>query len=605
MKKNNNKITIPRVFLFVSLIVLSFIYALPNFYNKNPSVVIVPKVETVKIELAENVIDNLKINNDIKSKDIKLINNELIITFKSINSQMKGYEKIREAINNDKFYTNLTLTPSSPKWLDMFNAKSTSLGLDLMGGVHFLMEVDVEDVQQKTLIKYRKLINNKIIKNFEGATIKTVGDELIIIPNSPEIEKHLNDYIHIFEINNDDEKIVLKFSQYFSNKISENAVKQNILTLKNRVNEIGVAEPVVQREGKTRIVVQLPGIQDTEKAKSIIGTTASLVFKQLKGDGESNIETIDVPDYNDNVIYTFHKGSILTGSSIIDANSGFDPESRTPLVSVELDSEGGEIMFDYTTKNKGVFIGSILNETLYNNSVDENGNVITTKTTTTKAINVARIQGAFSNRFQITGIENKHEAHQLAILLRSGSLAAPINIIEERTIGPNMGAENIEKGKISILIGFLLVLILMVYRYKKLGLIANVCVTVNLLLLLSILSFIGATLTLPGIAGIILTVGMAVDGNVVIFERIKEEYKIKANLVKAIENGYAKAFSSIVAANVTTFIAAVILFIFGTGPVKGFAITLSIGIFTSLITSIYLSKFFVDIVYRNKKELNI
>ena len=596
LKKVSKKQTV----IFVLLIALSFIYALPNFYNKAPSVVIIPKDGTSLTVEKQNEINKALID----LGKLKSNNDTYEMNFSSIENQMKGYENIKNILDTNDYYINLTLLATSPEWLNSFSAKSTSLGLDLMGGVHFLMEVDIEDIKEKTLLDYK---NNILLDYTEDKiNIKETLNDLTITPYSKKLDDFLVDkYLNILDIKEVNNSMVVTLNSVYLKNTIDSAVKQNIFTLKNRVNELGVAEPIVQREGVSRIVVQLPGIQDTEKARDLIGTTASLSFRELKEDGLETDDAENITERESGLDYLFYKKPIIDGKTIIDASSGLNPETSAPLVSVTLNSEGGGKMLDFTTENVGKMMGSVLVETAYSTVVDDRGVKTKNKTVTKNAINIARVQGAFSTRFQITGLNDKDEAHKLAILLRSGSLAAPVDIIEERTIGPNMGAENIDNGKKSIMIGFLLVLLLMVLKYRSLGLVANFCVIINLLLLLSFLSMLGATLTLPGLAGILLTVGMAVDGNVVIFERIKEEYKKTENVAKSIKNGYDKAFSTIIDANITTFIAAFILFIFGTGPVKGFAVTLSIGIITSIITSVYLSRYIVETFFSNKKELKI
>lgn len=600
-KIKENKISIPRMLIYSALTIGSALYALPNFYEKVPSVVVVPKDVNSQYTI-EDITNKLK-NDHIKYDFVKNKNNDIQIGFDTINEQMKGYERIQNFFPKDKYYTNITTVSSQPEWLTSINAKAASLGLDLMGGVHFLMEVDTKDLKEKTFVKY-----SKNIKAIDPNLNIVVEKGLITIKNFTKSDKDKieNEYSNVFNIVESESKdtLSLTFKQSYLDNITDLAVKQNVLTLKNRVNELGVAEPVVQREGTDRIVIQLPGIQDTQKAKSIIGTTATLEFRAVKEDGikDSNSEYVQMMDTMKPIL--FYKDSIIEGDSIIDASSGFDPQSNTPLVSVVLDSNAGNVMLDFTSKNKGSYMGSVLHETTYSTEKDEKGNDVKTKHVDTKAINVAKIQGVFSNRFQITGLDDKDESHKLAILLRSGSLAAPVDIIEEKTIGPNMGAENIKKGTTSIIVGFFAVLLVMFARYRAFGLVANFCVFINLLLLLSTLSFIGATLTLPGIAGIILTVGMAVDGNVIIFERIKEEYLKTGKVKKAINMGYSKATATIVDANITTLIAAVFLFAFGSGPIKGFAVTLSLGILTSMITSVFLSKFIMDLLFINKEKLN-
>lgn len=595
-----NKRNIYKMSFFVLLVVLSFIYALPNFYGKTPSVVLIPKGDIeINLDIYESKAKELGVETN---SEISEVDNSLSFRFDTIENQMNGYNTIKGHINDDDFYVNLTLLPTSPKWLENFGASGTPLGLDLMGGVHFLMEVDTDYAISSALKSYRKIM----IRDFNLSIIGEIKDNGIVFsPYSSKLEDNIiKQYSEIFTVSNNNDKLIASLKPQYIKTTIDNAVKQNIFILKNRVNELGVAEPIIQREGNSRIVVQLPGIQDTQKARDLIGTTASLYFKKVKDDNILN-EDSEVIKNEDGVSYVFFKDSIINGKSIIDASSGINPENNSAIVSVTLDSDGGNKMLEYTSKNIGSYMGSIIVETSYYTTKNEKGEEIKEKKITKNAINVARIQSTFSNRFQVTGLDNKDEAHKLAILLRAGSLAAPVDIIEERTIGPNMGAENIKNGKLSILIGFIMVLILMIVKYKSFGVVANFCVLVNLLMLLSLLSMIGSTLTLPGIAGILLTVGMAVDANVVIFERIKEEYKKKNNVKKSIKNGYDKALSSIVDANFTTFIAAFMLFMFGTGPVKGFAVTLSIGIITSLITSIYLSRFIVETYYNNKKELNI
>lgn len=589
--------TIKGIFYFI-MVCIAVVYAAPNFYPKDPAVTIVSKNNTVILPEDVKIIENNKTKIGYESVDIS--ESEVVVKFATIENQMKGYETVSSLISDD-YYKNLNLVSSHPDFLDTFGAKSASLGLDLRGGVHFLMEVDSEDAIKRSVLNAKNSIESEV----DGIVIDQ--NELSISSSHPEFESKLAPFnqklVSQFVIVTADDGITTAtLTDAYKKSLSDSIVKQNIITLKNRVNEIGVAEPVVQREGSNRIIVQLPGIQDTQKAKEIIGATATLDFKGVSPIATDKTEAIRSLDGQ---MYNFFKKSIISGETITDASTGFDPQTSAPLVSVELDSVGGNQMLKYTSENKGQLMGSVLKTTIYNTKIDENGNEYKEKTIIKEAINVARIQGVFSTRFQISGVDDKNEAHKLAILLRSGALAAPIEIIEEKTIGPNLGAENIEKGKLSIGIGFILVLILMAIRYKTLGMIANFCVLINMMALLSILSILGATLTLPGIAGIILTVGMAVDANVIIFERIKEEYSRKGDVKKSIKNGYNKALSSVVDANVTTLIAAIVLFAFGSGAVKGFSVTLLIGIITSLLTSIYLSRFIVETVYKNKTEIKL
>ena len=386
------------------------------------------------------------------------------------------------------------------------------------------------------------------------------------------------------------------------------ALKQNITTLRNRVNELGVAEPIIQQQGSERIVVQLPGVQDTARAKEILGAVATIEFRLVdeKNDLQTAISSGKVPvgsklyHFKDGRPLLLKNSVIATGENITGASSGID-QNNAPMVNIQLDNAGGRSMLE-TTKE---FLHHRMAVVYIENKVEtvlENGEMVKVRTKTQDIINAATIQGTFSNRFQVTGMESARAARNLALLLRAGSLSAPIEIIEERTIGPSLGADNIAKGLLSVLVGFALVLVFMAWRYRVFGLVANVALTLNLVTIVAVLSIIQATLTLPGIAGIVLTVGMAVDANVLIFERIKEELKTTNNIQKAISAGYEKALLTIADANITTLIASIVLFSFGTGAIKGFAVTLSIGIVTSMFTAIVASRALINLIYGGKKD---
>ena len=417
----------------------------------------------------------------------------------------------------------------------------------------------------------------------------------------------------IVEGSETDLQLSLEISSEAQNAAKSGALKQNITTLRNRVNELGVAEPIIQQQGTDRIVVQLPGVQDTARAKEILGAVATLEFRLV--DEKNDLETAVQSGKNPvgSKLYKFKDGTplllktsvIVTGENIVDAASGVDQDNG-PMVSINLDNAGGRTMLE-TTKE---FLHHRMAVVFIENKVEtivEDGKTVKKRSKTQDIINAAIIQGTFSSRFQITGIDSLREARNLALLLRAGSLSAPIEIIEERTIGPSLGADNIRQGLISVLVGFAMVLLFMGWRYRVFGLVANLALTINLVTIVSILSMLQATLTLPGIAGIVLTVGMAVDANVLIFERIKEELKLNKNIQKAISAGYAKALLTIADANITTLIASLVLFSFGTGPVKGFAVTLSIGIITSMFTAIVFSRAVINLIYGGRKveELSI
>ncbi|MDC0482530.1 protein translocase subunit SecD [Gammaproteobacteria bacterium] len=521
-------------------------------------------------------------------------------------------------------YSLPTFYSEVPAWLTSVNAKKMNLGLDLKGGVHFLMEVDLDEVVKnkskklsndirsqlrKEKIRYKKYSHqdNNIYIEFNDNGFYERTEDLV-----------KNSYQNTFDIkkiNNNAMEITI--SEDALNELRIAAIKQNTTTLRNRVNELGVAEPIVQQSGKTRIVVELPGIKDTTRAKDIIGATATLEFKMVDEDSDAYAaEDSDQISFNSKLYYDdagqpvlLKRNVILTGENIVDASSGFDRNSR-PSVNITLDGPGAKRFANTTDDNIGNLMAVLFIESKSEQRII-NGESKRVTRKYEKIISLATIQERLSKSFQITGLDSSKQARDLALYLRAGSMAAPMYIIEERTIGPSLGADNIEKGKISVIIGLILVLVFMVYYYRVFGLFANSALIINILIIISIMSLIpGATLTLPGIAGIVLTVGMAVDANVLIFERIKEEIKNGSTPLASIELGYKKAFSTIADANITTLIASIILFIFGTGPIKGFAVTLSIGVISSMFTAIIVTRVLANLLYENKtnfktRKLNI
>jgi len=490
------------------------------------------------------------------------------------------------------------------------------LGLDLRGGVHFLLEVDMNEVvrmandryynelrnilREDRLYKIIKIENQSLNVEFKTSDAKLKGDELV--------RKDLSDLVIKDSVEPNSNSSIYEMSDSAKREAKLAALKQNITTLRNRVNELGVAEPIIQQQGLERIVVQLPGVQDTARAKEILGAVATIEFRLVdeKNDPQTAVQSGKVPIGSK--LFYFKNGTplllktrvIATGENITGAASGVDQESNSPMVNITLDNAGGRAMLDTTKKhiNERMAVVFIENKV---ESIEKNGKIEKKRTQTKDIINAATIRGTFSSRFQVTGLDSAREARNLALLLRAGSLSAPIEIIEERTVGPSLGADNIERGFISVVIGFLLVLVFMFYKYRLFGMVANVALTLNLVMIVSFLSLLQATLTLPGIAGIVLTVGMAVDANVLIFERIKEELANGTRIQKAIDSGYEKALLTIADANITTLIAAIVLFSFGTGPIKGFAVTLSIGIITSMFTAIIVSRAIINKVYGGKK----
>jgi len=554
----------------------------------------------------------------IKSGDIEsLSNNKLLIRFDSPDTQLTAVEAIKGELGN-KFHTALNLAPATPKWLRGLNPMS--LGLDLRGGVHFLMEVDMKAAIDKSLERhseeFRSFLRGEKI-NYLG--VKRVSNHLVIQFKTTELrdqarQKLKREYRNQIEFGDEETargaalKAVLTQSNIDNTK--RFALQQNITTLRKRVNELGVAEPIIQKQGLDRIVVQLPGVQDPTQAKIILGTTATLEFR-LVDEGANALAAQaggEIPpgdklykERNGNPIL-LKRRVMLTGEYITDASAGFD-ENQRPSVTIVLDSKGAKLFSRATRANVQKLMGVVFIEHKTDIKKLEDGSFKKKTTVSKEVINVARIQEELSKRFQITGLDSPQEAQNLALLLRAGALAAPVYIVEERTIGPSLGEDNIKAGFKSVIIGFVLVLIFMVFYYRVFGLVANMALTLNLVLIVAILSMLQATLTLPGIAGIVLTVGMAVDANVLIYERIKEELRNGLSPQAAISSGYEKAFSTIADANITTLIAAIVLYGMGTGPIKGFAITLAIGIVSSMFTAIMGTRAVINLIYGRKKNL--
>jgi len=600
--------------LIAFFLLLLTLYALPNIYGSDLAIQISGTGDYIVNDQDIRDIESALADNDIEHKSIGLVNSRILIRFDDSQSQLSSKALLKESLSRN-YVVALNLAPSIPQWLSNIGGKAMSLGLDLRGGVHFLLEVDMDAVIATSIDRYENELRSLLKKDRLYRKILKENNSLVVIFK----EQHLKDQakkvikeelpdLMIIEGSESELQLSLGITTDAQSASKKSALKQNITTLRNRVNELGVAEPIIQRQGTERIVVQLPGVQDTARAKEILGAVATLEFRLVdeKNDHQSAVESGKIP--SGSKLYYFKDGRplllktsvIATGENIVDAASSVDQQNNSPMVSITLDNAGGRSMLE-TTKE---YVQHRMAVVYIENRVEtilKDGETIKNRSKTQDIINAATIQGIFSNRFQITGIDSSREARNLALLLRAGSLSAPIEIIEERTIGPSLGADNIQKGLMSVLVGFALVLIFMGWRYRVFGLVANVALTLNLVTIVSILSLIQATLTLPGIAGIVLTVGMAVDANVLIFERIKEELSANKNVQKAISAGYGKALLTIADANITTLIAALVLFSFGTGPVKGFAITLSIGIITSMFTAIIVSRAIINLIYGGKK----
>ncbi len=596
-------------------LLLSALYALPNIFGADLAVQVSSAGDKMITETDLNKVTSTLNAKGVNYKSATLSGRRILVRFKDNASQLSANDYLKTGLGRN-FVVALNLAPSVPSWLTGLGGKAMSLGLDLRGGVHFLLEVDMHSVLLMSMDKYYNELRTLLRTERLYKSIKKQDDYIAIrlktLESKPKVLKiiksELNDLVILDSDNEEALMVFVGISDNAKKQAKSNALKQNMTTLRNRVNELGVAEPIIQQQGLERIVVQLPGVQDTARAKEILGAVATLEFRLVDEENDPQIAVQSGRSPIGSKLYYFKDGRplllksrvIATGENITGAASGIDQESSTPQVNITLDNAGGRAMLDTTKK----YVNHRMAVVFIENKVEtiRKGEKIVKKRTTTKdIINAATIQGTFSSRFQITGIDSAREARNLALLLRAGSLSAPIEIVEERTIGPSLGADNIAKGVLSVIVGFVLVLFFMAFRYRVFGMVANVALTLNLVMIVAVLSLLQATLTLPGIAGIVLTVGMAVDANVLIFERIKEELGVDSNIQKAISSGYDKAVLTIADANITTLIAALVLFSFGTGPIKGFAITLSIGIITSMFTAIIVSRAIINKIYGGKK----
>ena len=613
-----NKFPAWKYALLIVALGLGAIYALPNLFGDDPSVQI---SSTRGFELPTEFPGEVEQVLDVASLDFKAIDftpQRLLVRFESTDLQARAADALRERLG-DEYVVALNLAPATPDYLRAVSAEPMVLGLDLQGGVHFLMEVDMDAAREQQLERFvsdiRLVLRNaglryrsvRVDRNDIVAELRSPEDRQeanrIIARDLPELTLENRDGSETFNIQAQIDETVLQ-------ELQQNALQQNITTLRNRVNELGVSEPIIQQQGASRIVVQLPGVQDTAEAKRVLGSTATVEYRGVdeQNDPYEAQRTGRVPAQSR--LYFDRQGEpillsrtvIASGDNLVGAAAGFDQQSGQPNVVVTLDGVGARRMLEHTTENVGNRMAVVFIEHRPEVEMVDGEEVRTTRRVE-EVISAAVTREPFGRRFQTTGLGTATEATQLAMLLRAGALAAPMQIIEERTVGPSLGQDNIDQGFQSVMIGFVLVLVVMAVFYKAFGLIANVALTTNLVLIVALLSMLGATLTLPGIAGIVLTVGMAVDANVLIFERIKEELRLGNTPQTAIRAGYEKAFSTIADANVTTLIAAIVLFMFGTGPVKGFAVTLSLGIVTSMFTAILGTRAVVNLIYGNRKRV--
>ena len=599
------------------LLVLGFgiVYSLPNLYAPDPAVQISytsssQSADTFLVERVEEVIKDENI-----STKIELENDYVLIRTDTYQNQLKLKDILSKNLVNDVVIA-LNLAPTTPRWLMDIGANPMKLGLDLRGGVHFLMQVDTETAlknrQNGTLQDLRIRFREEKIR-YNQALVQDNSSILLKFNNiesKEKAEEFINDNYTQFNLpllSNENNSLVLSLSDLEIEQIESDAIDQNLTTLRNRVNELGVSEPIVQRQGKKRIVVQLPGIQDTAEAKNILGKTATLEFHLEAQMDTPRSRKTSYPYRNGLGAPAFLQDSIiLGGDQVATAQASFD-ENGLPQVNITLDGEGGSKMHRATRGNIGKRLGVLFVEqktrTIYERNAEGKQIPVQESYEVKEIISLATIRAALGTTFRITGLDSPSESSELALLLRAGALAAPMTFVEERTVGPSLGADNIQAGIFSMQLGLLLVLGFILFYYRIFGIAASLALTFNIVLLVAIMSILSATLTLPGIAGIVLTVGMAVDANVLIFSRIREELKRGREPLEAIDAGYNRAFLTIWDANVTTLIVAVILLSYGTGPVKGFAITLSIGIITSMFTAIMGTRAFVNLIYGSKKNL--
>jgi preprotein translocase subunit SecD len=602
--------------LILIVLVLGLLYSLPNLFGEDPAVQISisdgSNMSEVQLGKIENSLDKAAIA--VKSMELKT--KQILVRFNNTSEQMRAADLLRNSMGN-KYIVALNLAPATPQWLRNLGAYPMYLGLDLRGGVHFLLEVDMVAALKQADERYnndiRLALRTAKIRyksvSYESGTIK------VVLRNTADKEAAIDlvdkDFRQLdLKTKDDDLQLLLNISDKEVNAIKKFALAQNITTLRNRVNELGVSEPVIQQQGDHRIVVQLPGVQDTAQAKEILGTTATLEYRKV--DTQHDIQNAlsgRIPvgsklyyERDTKAPVLLKRRVIITGDQIVDASSGID-QNGSSSVSITLNGIGAKKMGRFTKENIGKPMAVVFIEQKNLTKIVD-GKKVRRKVKTEEVISIATVRDAFSRRFQTTGLDSPQEARKLALLLRAGALAAPVDIVEERTVGPSLGQDNIDKGVMSVIVGFVVVLLFMVMYYKVFGLVANLALTFNLVVIVAVLSLLQATLTLPGIAGIVLTVGMAVDANVLIFERIKEELVNKNSPQTSIFLGYEKAFSTIFDANITTLLVALVLFGFGTGPIKGFAITLAVGILTSMFTAILGSRMMINWIYggqRNKK----
>jgi len=607
--------------LIALILVFGVLYALPNLYPQDPAVQISANRGSTVDDALKARVETLLAEQKLQATAIEVGADNLLVRMDNPDVQLRAADYLREKLGRN-YVVALNLASTVPGWLRIIGASPMNLGLDLQGGVHFLMEVDQRAAIDKRENAYADDIRTALrdAKIGYNTVNRTLGQILVELRDAADgaafrsLMARENPQLQVTE-GATPEQIIVRVTDADLAAITNKALEQNIGTLRNRINELGVAEPIIQRQGASRIVVQLPGVQDTAQAKKVLGATATLEYRaQVDGDAYEAARSGRVPP-DARLYYRRDLGSdgkpipvllsrriIASGDQLVDAVSGNDPQGGGPMVSVTLNSAGGKRMFDFTSENVGRGMAVVFVErTPEVRMVD--GKEVRTARISEEVVSVAVIRGVFGKQFQTTGLDSIKEASQLALLLRAGSLAAPVDIVEERVIGPSLGQDNIDAGERAIMIGFLTVCALMIVYYHLFGVISVIALFSNILLLGAVLSLAGATLTMPGIAGIVLTLGMAIDGNVLIAERIREELRNGNTPVSSIRSGYERAWTVILDSNVTKLIASIALFSFGSGPVRGFAVVLFVGVLTSMFTSVTVSRALATLVYGGGRKV--
>ncbi len=607
--------------LALLVLLLSALYSLPNIYPQDPSVQVTANRGSQVDAAFRQRVETALTTAGIAPKQVELQKGgELLVRLKTADAQIKAADVLRQTAGNN-YVVALNLASTVPGWLRAIGARPMLLGLDLQGGVHFLMQVDQKAALEKRFDSYAEdlrvlLRENRVLYE----SVERRPDNSIVVTLAPKVDPSTAQALigkNLSNLTNDvvGNTIVVRVPDAEIQRITTDAIEQNVGTLRNRINELGVAEPVIQRQGTDRVVVELPGVQDTAQAKRILGATATLEYRGVvEGNAYDAVASGNVPP-EARVYYRkdmgpdgkpipvlLNKRVIASGDQLVGATSGYDSQSGTPMVSVTLNGVGGQRMFDYTSQNVGKPMAVVYIERIPEVTKVDGKEVRTTRTSE-QVISVATIQGVFGKQFQTTGLDSPKEAADLALLLRAGALAAPMDFVEERIVGPSLGAENIQRGMEAVGYSFLFALVFFLFYYRMFGVITCMALLLNLLIVLAILSVMGATMTLPGLAGIALTVGMSVDANVLINERIREDLRLGLPPLTAISEGYKRATGTIVDANMTTILAGVALFAFGTGPVKGFAVTLIVGIVTSMYTAVSVSRGIAALIYGRRRKL--